>query len=109
MEKEKIEKYKQVLEKERLFLLAEIKKDEIPENFGDDLDDESEETENFGNELAMGSGLKDRLDEIDLAISKIMEGTYGICEKCGGKIEEEILDADPESRYCRKCKEEENL
>ena len=109
MTKEKIDQYKQILEKERLFLLAEIKKDEVPENFGDDLDDESEETENFGNELAMSSGLKDRLDKIDLAISKIQQETYGICEKCGGEIEEEILDTDPESRYCKKCKEKENL
>ena len=109
MTKEKIEYYKKELEKERLSLLSEIQKDNIPENFGDDLDDESEETENFDNELARANGLKDRLDEIDLALSKIQEGTYGICEKCGKEIEDKILEIAPESRYCETCKEKENL
>jgi len=104
MNKEKIKEYKSKLEKERMLLLAEIKRDEAPVDFGNDTDDESDETENFGNQLAMINGLKDRLNEIDIALNKIQSEEYGTCEKCGLEIEEEILDTDPESRYCKKCK-----
>jgi len=104
MDQEKTKEYKNKLERERILLLAEIKRNETPDDFGSDTDDESDETENFGNQLAMVHGLKDRLNEIDIALSKIQSKEYGVCEKCGGKIEEEILDTDPESRYCKKCK-----
>jgi len=104
MNKEKIEEYKNVLEKERLLCASEIKQNETPTDFGNDFDDESEETENFGNQLAMVNGLKARLNEIDIALSKIQSEKYGVCEKCSENIEEEILDIDPESRYCKKCK-----
>ncbi len=103
-DQEKIKEYKTKLEQERLLLVDEIKRNETPTDFGDDTDDESDETENFGNQLAMAQGLKDRLNEIDIALGKIQSGGYGICEKCGKKIEKEILDIDQESRYCKECK-----
>ena len=40
------------------------------------------------------------------ALRKILEGTYGICERCGKPIEEERLEAIPTCRYCKTCKEE---
>ena len=107
MNTEKIGEYKVKLEKERLLLLAEIKKDERPVDFGSDtdhFDEETDEAEEFGNQLAMAQGLKNRLDEIDLALSKIRSGGYGICEKCGKEIEVAILDVAPESRLCKDCK-----
>jgi RNA polymerase-binding transcription factor DksA len=106
MNQEKIKEYKNKLEKERLLLLAEIKRDEAPVDFGEgtDIEDESDETENFGNQLAMINGLKNRFNEIDIALGKIQSKEYGVCEKCGKEIEEEILDTDPESRYCKICK-----
>lgn len=104
MNQEKIKEYKNKLERERLLLLAEIKRDEMPVDFGGDTDDESDETENFGNQLAMINGLKNRFNEIDIALNKIQSKEYGVCEKCGKEIEEEILDTDPESRYCKDCK-----
>lgn len=104
MTKEKTKEYKNKLERERLVLIDEIKRNEMPTDFGGDIDDESDETENFGNQLAMVQGLKDRLNEIDIALGKIQSEKYGICEKCSGEIEEEVLDIDPESRFCKKCK-----
>lgn len=104
MNQEKIKEYKNKLERERILLLTEIKRNETPTDFGSDTDDESDETENFGNQLAMAHDLKNRLSEIDIALNKIQSKEYGICEKCGKEIEEEILDMDPESRYCKECK-----
>lgn len=107
MTEQKLSEYKNKLEKERAILLAEIKGAEKPTDFGSDVDEydeEADEAEEFGNQLAVAQGLKGRLAEIDIAISKIHSKTYGVCEKCGKDIEEEILSIDPESRFCKSCK-----
>lgn len=88
-------------------LAAEIARDEKPVDFGSDIDhgdEESDKSEEVGDQLAAAGELKDRLNEIDIALSKIKDGTYGVCEKCGKPIEHEILDIDPESRFCKACK-----
>jgi RNA polymerase-binding transcription factor DksA len=107
MTQEKIAGYKLKLEKERMRILAEIKQDEKPTDFGDDIDhgdEDSDATEALGNSLAAANDLKRRLEEIDNAIEKIHTGKFGTCEKCGKEIETEILDIDPESRLCKNCK-----
>jgi RNA polymerase-binding transcription factor DksA len=107
MKEEQLKKYKTELEKERGLLLMEIKNDEQPIDFGSDIDhsdEKTDQTEEFSNHLAASQDLKNRLDEIDVALSKIRSEKYGICEKCGGMIEAEILDVAPESRFCKKCK-----
>ena len=107
MDQEKLEEYKGNLEKERLLLSAEIKRDEQPVDFGNDTEDPSEETdksEATGDQIAMANDLKSRLVEVDIALGKIREGKYGVCEKCGGEIEGKILEIDPESHFCKKCK-----
>jgi DnaK suppressor protein len=107
MTKEKIDEYKKKLEQEKRLISAEIEKNEKPVDFGDDIDhfeEESDEAEEVGNQLAIAQGLKGRFDDIEMALEKIKLGTYGTCENCGKPIEEEILDIDPESRLCKSCK-----
>ena len=107
MTQEKLNGYKLKLENERRLILSEIKRNEKPESFGTDIDhfdEKTDETEEFGNQLAIAQGLKQRLDDIEVALAKITAGTYGICEKCGKPIEEDILDIDPESRLCKSDK-----
>jgi len=40
------------------------------------------------------------LVEVDNALARIEEGSYGICEKCSGTIESDRLLADPLLRFC---------
>jgi RNA polymerase-binding transcription factor DksA len=47
--------------------------------------------------------LQTRLRTIDDALDRLMSGSYGICSKCGGVIEETILDRDPAGALCRDC------
>ena len=104
MTQEKIAEYKSKLEKERALILSEIKQAEKPVDFGSDIDhgdEESDQTEEVGNQLAVAQDLKLRLDDVEAALEKIREGKYGVCEKGGEEIEEEILDIDPESRLCK--------
>jgi len=107
MNQEQLKEYKIKLEKERVLITAEITGDEKPVDFGSDIDhgdEESDKSEEVGNQLAAAQGLKDRLNEINIALGKIQSERYGVCEKCGGPIEHEILAIDPESRFCKACK-----
>jgi len=45
----------------------------------------------------------DVLDAIDSALLKLAEGTYGICEECGGEIPLGRLQAIPFATRCVEC------
>jgi len=44
------------------------------------------------------------LREIDLALERMDEGTYGACEDCGNPIGKARLRALPQATLCRTCK-----
>ncbi len=48
---------------------------------------------------------KKELEEINRALKKIEEGTYGICEMCDEPIQEERLKIKPYAKYCIICRE----
>ena len=48
---------------------------------------------------------KKELEEINAALKKIDEGTYGICEMCEDPIQEERLKIKPYAKYCIICRE----
>ncbi len=45
------------------------------------------------------------LEEIELSLDKIAEGTYGICEMCEEPIGIERLKVKPFARFCIICRE----
>ena len=45
--------------------------------------------------------LEGRYQNIENALVKIEQGTYGVCETCAGPIEDERLDANPAARTCK--------
>jgi DnaK suppressor protein len=45
------------------------------------------------------------LFEIEYALSKIEEGTYGICEMCEEEISIQRLKIKPHAKYCIICRE----
>jgi DnaK suppressor protein len=44
------------------------------------------------------------IEEIDAALVKITEGTYGFCESCGNPVPKARLEALPHARLCVSCK-----
>jgi RNA polymerase-binding protein DksA len=56
----------------------------------------------FDRELDQGleEGAQQTLAQIDRALAKIDDGTYGICERCGKPIGEERLRARPWATLC---------
>lgn len=45
----------------------------------------------------------DRLAQIEAALEKIADGSYGSCEECGGRIPKARLELIPDVPYCVKC------
>jgi DnaK suppressor protein len=47
-----------------------------------------------------------RVLEIDEALERLHQGTYGVCDVCGEPIGEQRLEVQPFTRYCIECKED---
>lgn len=68
-----------------------------------DMDEKANEVEEYSNLLPVEHSLELKLKDVNIALEKIKTGDYGICEKCGKKIEEARLEAMPEARLCMSC------
>ena len=72
------------------------------------FDEESGEGDSMNVErerdLALSAQALASVEEIDRALAKIEEGTYGVCEKCGEPIPRERLKALPHASLCVRCK-----
>jgi DnaK suppressor protein len=53
---------------------------------------------------AIGSQDLKRLRMIESALTRIQQGKYGLCMKCGKKIPQERLEAIPYALMCVECK-----
>jgi DnaK suppressor protein len=55
-------------------------------------------------DLALSAQARAAIEEIDRAIEKVYDGSYGQCETCGIAIPKERLRALPHASLCVKCK-----
>lgn len=62
-------------------------------------------TEVFEQELDMGLAkqLQQSYEAVKAALAKFEDGTYGLCESCGTRIELARLEVVPEARFCLTC------
>jgi len=101
------EKIKSILEGQKKILEEQIHELEKVPEFGSDVahsEEESDEAEEFGNQLSVSAELRERLLNVNVALRKMESGKYGICETCGKEIEPEVLEVEPASRLCMACK-----
>ena len=54
--------------------------------------------------LALQKQMIDRLSEVDHALRKFEQGTYGLCDACEEPIDSARLGALPEATLCVSCK-----
>ncbi len=66
-----------------------------------DPNDVADKIENYEGNTAILKQLEIRFNEIKGALARIEAGTYGTCEICGAKIEDERLEANPAARTCK--------
>lgn len=65
--------------------------------------DTSQVTAERGEAEALAGKLRDALGEVEAAITRLEEGTYGSCERCGKPIAPARLEAKPAARRCIAC------
>jgi DnaK suppressor protein len=116
-----MEKYKTKLEEEKKLLEEELRSlgkfdnetgdwEATPENEisiqeVQDEGDMAERAEDYEERSSKLSALESRLNDINKSLLQIKEGSYGICEVCKKKIEEERLEANPSAHTCESCME----
>jgi len=67
---------------------------------------EEEATESFELEkrLTLEKRIREQLAEVEHALQKFEDGTYGKCDNCGQPIPPDRLEALPQANLCLKCK-----
>jgi RNA polymerase-binding transcription factor DksA len=58
-----------------------------------------------GQAIVIVRELKGGLADVERALRKLDDGTYGLCERCGNPIGEDRLEAIPWTRLCSSCKQ----
>jgi len=110
--KKELKKFQELLEEKRKTVLERARQMLSEENMTldtNDLPDEmdlasSEYLQSF--EFRLRGREKSLLSKLDLALKKIEDGTFGVCEICEEPIGKERLEARPETTLCIKCKED---
>ncbi len=72
-------------------------------DLGSSAEDNAIEVDNYEKMLSLKKDLEKLQKEINIALSKIEKGKYGICEKCHQPIHRNRLRAFPEARLCISC------
>jgi DnaK suppressor protein len=108
MDKKVLARFKKILLKEREQIVGEVKQiDESSKEMGQDgIQDIGDEAANIYNKqvlLSLNENERKRLQEVDEALDRIENGSYGICEECGGVIGLKRLEVRPVAKYCVPC------
>ena len=111
MSKAQLKKFKDMLDAKRQEIIKRAQQtlDEDMTLDANDLPDEmdlasSEYIQSF--EFRLRGREKSLLSKLDLALKKIDDGTFGVCEICEEPIGKKRLEARPETSLCIKCKED---
>jgi len=108
------ESFRKKLEAEKMRLESEMKTvgrenpavpgdwEAVPSETGSeaDLADQADVVMSREGNSAILADLEARYDTVLEALVRIEKGMYGICEVCGGRIEEDRLEADPSATTC---------
>ncbi|MEZ4369084.1 MAG: TraR/DksA C4-type zinc finger protein [Kofleriaceae bacterium] len=97
------EKRRQVIDRARKTLTEDMTLD--TNDLADEMDlASSESLQSF--EFRLRGREKSLLGKLDLALRKIDEGNFGVCEICDEPIGRKRLEARPETSLCIRCKED---
>jgi len=108
----RIEKFKQRLIAKRKELVSEVRGSNVGslETSGDGIQDIADQASSAYTKeflLSIGDAERRMLRQVDEALDKIRQDTYGLCESCGEMINERRLEALPFAKLCIKCQEKE--
>ena len=67
-------------------------------------EEEATEAQELEKRLALEKRTRDQMAEVEHALQKFEEGTYGLCDSCGQHIDPARLEALPQATLCLSCK-----
>lgn len=117
MTNKRIKEIRDKLIAKKKFIIAQLKKfakknkkvkDGYEADFlhlGEHQDENAIEVSDYASSVSVEHSLEKGLKNIEGALKKTSEGTYGVCSKCGEPINPKRLEAAPEATLCVKCGE----
>lgn len=118
LSKKDLTEFRKLLEDERTRLLEELEamEEHTPEvedqvgvdvggGYDEDLADVASSTFEREKGLALESSVQQMLAQVEDALGRIEEGSYGICQRCGDPIDVARLRVLPFATLCIRCKE----
>jgi DnaK suppressor protein len=107
MDKQKLEYFRKLLVERRRQATEDLLNDRATAVEGDDgVQDTGEMSAldlNRSTALALASGQSQLIKEIDEALARIEDGTFGLCARCRKPLDEERLKAMPTAKYDAEC------
>ncbi len=109
-----IEQLRSRLESEQKRLLGELEQIETSTRPAEERregspfgkrEEEATESLELEKRLALEKQVRAHLAEVEHALRKFEEGTYGLCDSCGQPIAPDRLEALPQASLCVACKE----
>ena len=85
--------------------IDELQRDRLTDSAGDDQADTGSKTFEREQEISLANSILERINQVDRAMERLDEGTYGWCERCGNAIPVERLAAFPSATLCVTCKQ----
>ncbi len=101
------------LEDEQRRLIDEMKELQVNASSADERregspfgkrEEEANEVLELEKRLALEKRIREQLVDIEHALAKFDEKTYGLCDSCGKSIAQARLDALPQASLCLDCK-----
>ena len=110
MSKKELEKYRRLLDDKKASLSQEIAKtrsaeEETTEESTQDIADKAVSSYTREFLYSLTDGERGTLLQIDEALARVDEGSYGFCNNCGQPMAEKRLTAVPWAPYCVDCQE----
>ena len=85
---------------------AALQRDTVGEGSGDEADAGSKTFERE-HEMSLSNNSRDLLHQVQRALARLEDGSYGRCERCGETIPKPRLQAFPRATLCVSCKQRE--
>ncbi|MGE5275750.1 MAG: TraR/DksA family transcriptional regulator [Acidobacteriota bacterium] len=110
LNKKELEKYRRLLEEKKSGISADLAKtrnaeEETTEEATQDIADKAVSSYTREFLYSLSDGDRTTLLQIDAALGRIEDGTYGLCANCSAQMAEKRLMAVPWTPYCLDCQE----
>jgi DnaK suppressor protein len=115
MEKTKLKKIRAALEERKVVLVSDLERLEQEMQWlgieqgtergslGNHLGDDGSSVMEQERISTVSADLHDVLQQVNAALERMDQGTYGVCQRCGKQINRDRLEAFPYVPYCIEC------